>query len=63
MPSPSPKRRPVDLTVLEDTWQESPEERRITSGDMEAIQDDALAGRSLHEGTPEDAERLAEGDV
>ena len=41
---------------------ESPEERRITSGDIEGLKDDEFVARGAHEPNIEAAERLGEGD-
>jgi hypothetical protein len=41
---------------------ETLDERRITSGDMQGLEDDELAARTMHEPKIEDAERFAEDD-
>ena len=41
---------------------ESPEERRITSSDIEGLKDDEFVARGAHEPNIEAAERLGEGD-
>jgi len=49
------------LKRAEDMQLESPEERRISEGDMEGMQADEQAGLAWGE-TPQGADRLAEGD-
>jgi len=49
------------LKRAEEMQLESPEERRITEGDMEGMQADEQAGLTWGE-TPEGADRLAERD-
>ena len=49
------------LKRAEEMKLESPEERRISEGDMEGMQADEQAGLSWGE-TPEGADRLAEHD-
>jgi hypothetical protein len=39
---------------------ETPEERRYSSGDITAVEDDEFAARSEHEPNIEDADRLGE---
>ncbi len=46
----------------EERSHETPAERRATSGDMEGLQADEIAARSVREGNVEDAESFADDD-
>jgi hypothetical protein len=41
---------------------ETPEERRITSGDIEGLEADTQSARSVYEGNIDDADRLGDQD-
>ena len=41
---------------------ETPEERRISSGDIEGLEADTQAARAMREGNIEDADRLGDQD-
>lgn len=41
---------------------ESLDDRRVTSGDVQGLEDDEFAARTFHEPKIEDAERFAEDD-
>jgi hypothetical protein len=45
----------------EEKAHETLDERRVASGDITGLEDDRFVARNVHEGTIEDAERLAEG--
>jgi hypothetical protein len=48
------------MRAAEQRSYESPEERRITSSDIEGLKDDQFVARGAHEPNIEDAERLAD---
>ena len=51
------------MKAAEERSHETPEERHATSGDMEGLQADERAARSMHEGNVEDVERFADEDA
>jgi len=55
--------REDDRTIehAEEEQHETLDERRVSSGDIIGLDDDRFVARNVHEGTIEDAERLAEG--
>jgi hypothetical protein len=57
------RRERADASAMEreeERWQESPEERRITSGDIEGLEADEIAARGVREGSIDDADRLGD---